>query len=345
MISISTEQKVIADKSSGGVRLGMKTVASISSALLASSLLFISRVQGPEGILLLDRFLPGVGGWIQILIIGIYAGTIAHLLLTRPDTSKIRLGIWNLFSIVFFSQFIAGIFISKTFLMSGTLHIPVPALIMADPIYRTTSWFMPILFLSTMLLAGPSWCSYLCYFGSWDGRAAAAGKPPLPRSKKLKSMRITVFAMVIALAVLMRLFHVPVKIAGWAAIGFGLLGIVIMATVSRKRGQMVHCTSYCPVGILSNLIGKISPFRIRIDNNCLYCMKCTTACRYDALNEKDMKAGKAGFTCTLCGDCISSCSRNSIHYHFFGLSPQKARTLFLVIISALHAAFLGIARI
>ncbi len=323
----------------------MKTAASIFSALLASSFLFISRMQGPEGILLLDRFLPGIGGWIQILIIGIYAGTVAHLLLTHPDTSKIRLGIWNLFSIVFFTQFIAGIFISSIFLMSGVLHIPVPALIMAGPIYRTTSWFMPILFLSTMLLAGPSWCSYLCYFGSWDGRVASVSGKTLPRTGKLKTMRYTVFTMVIVLAILMRLFHVPVKIAAGAAVGFGVLGIVIIVTVSRKRSLMIHCTSYCPIGLLSNLIGKISPFRIRIDNSCVYCMKCTETCLYDALNQEDMKAGRAGFTCTLCGDCISSCRRNSIHYHFPRLSPEKSRILFLVIISALHAAFLGIARI
>jgi len=319
--------------------------ASLSSAFLAASLLFISRIQGPEGILLLDRFIPGIGGWLQIFLIGIYAGTVAYMLLSHPDGSRIRLGIWNLFSIVFFAQFLAGIFISDTFLMSGTLHIPVPALIMADPIYRSTSWFMPILFLSTMLLVGPAWCSYLCYFGSWDGRAASDSKESQPRSGKLKAMRTTVFLMVIILAILMRLFRVPVKYATIAAISFGLAGIVIMLTLSRKRGQMVHCTSWCPIGLLSNIIGKISPFRIRIDKSCLYCMKCSDSCRYDALSAEDMKKGRAGFTCTLCGDCLSSCGRGSIHYRFPGLSHQASRTLFLIIISALHATFLGIARI
>jgi len=319
--------------------------ASLTSGFLAASLLFISRMQGPEGILLLDRFIPGIGGWLQIFLIGIYAGTVAYMLLSHPDSSRIRLGIWNFFTIIFFSQFLAGIFISDTFLMSGNLHIPVPALIMAGPIYRSTSWFMPILFLSTMLLAGPSWCSYLCYYGSMDGRAASIPAESRPRTRKLKAMRYSVFLMVIALAILMRMLQVPVNYATTAAVSFGLAGILLMLTVSRKRGLMVHCTSWCPIGLLSNIIGKISPFRIRIDKSCLYCMKCTDSCRYDALSAEDMKKGRAGFTCTLCGDCLSSCGRGSIHYHFPGLSYQASRILFLIIISALHAAFLGIARI
>jgi len=276
-------------------------VPSLTAAVLAGALLFISKTKGPEGILLLDRFIPGTGGWLQTLIIAIYAGIIAFLLLSRQDTSGIRLRIWNLFSIVFFLQLLAGILISDIFLMSGELHIPVPALILADPIYRAGSWFMPILFLSTMTIAGPSWCSYLCYFGSWDGRAASSSAKAIPRSRKLKNMQISVFFLVILTAILMRLFRIDVKYAAITAIGFGLLGIVIMVTVSRKRSAMVHCTSWCPIGLLGNILGKISPFRIRIDDSCISCMQCSDVCRYGALGPKDMKAGKAGFSCTLCG--------------------------------------------
>jgi ferredoxin-type protein NapH len=35
---------------------------------------------------------------------------------------------------------------------------------------------MTILFLSTVLLSGPAWCSYFCYFGALDN-AAAQGRP------------------------------------------------------------------------------------------------------------------------------------------------------------------------
>ena len=319
-------------------------VSPVIAAFLAGGFLFIARAKGPAGILLFDRFLPGLG-WLQIGLIAFYAGFVSHLLLTRKNTSRIRLRIWNLFSLVFFSQLLIGLFISKTFLMSGTLHIPVPAVILADPLYEGTGFFMPILFISTILLIGPAWCSYLCYFGSWDGAAASRKGAPEPYHKKWKTMRWTVFFVVILTSLALRIFHASMTTAVAGALAFGLIGIILMLTLSRKKGFMVHCTSYCPIGLLGNILGKISPFRITIDTNCLFCMKCTETCRYNALTIENMKSGKAGSTCTLCGDCISSCSKNSINYSFLRLSPEKSRILFTVLISAVHAAFLGIARI
>ncbi len=318
--------------------------ASLAAALLAGGLLSMARFKGPSGILLLDRFVPGLG-WLQILLIAAYAGVVSYLLLTKSDTSRIRIIIWNLFSVVFFTQLLTGIFISKTFLMSGTLHIPVPAVILAGPLYEGRGFFMPILFISTILLIGPAWCSHLCYFGSWDGVAASRRGKPVPYSKKWTTIRWSVLFLVILVSLAFRLWKVPLTIAAAGALAFGIVGIILMVTLSRTRGFMVHCTAYCPIGLIGNILGKISPFRITIDSNCLFCMKCTETCRYNALTLENMKSGKAGSTCTLCGDCISSCSKNSISYSFFKLSPEKSRTLFVILISAIHAAFLGIARI
>ncbi len=314
------------------------------SATLAGVILFMARMKGPEGILLFDRFVPGLGMF-QLTLIALYSGVVSHLLLTRKDTAKIRLRIWNLFSLVFFSQLFIGIFVSRTFLMSGTLHIPVPALILAGPIFDGSGFFMPILFTTTILLIGPAWCSHLCYFGSWDGLAASTAPAPDSLGTKWRTLRWTVFFIVILASVIFRLFHASTTLAVTAALIFGLTGMLLMLTLSRKKGVMIHCTSYCPIGLLGNILGKLSPFRIKIDASCLFCMQCTEACRYNALKVEDMKAGKAGFTCTLCGDCISACSRNSISYSFLRLSPEKSRTLFIVLIAALHSAFLGIARI
>ena len=317
---------------------------SFISAVIAGSFLFMARTKGPEGILLFDRFTQGLG-WLQIALVALYAGFVSNLLLTRENTSVIRLRIWTLFSVVFFSQLALGLFVSNTFLMSGTLHIPVPAVILADPIYEGSGFFMPVLFTSTVLLIGPAWCSYLCYFGAWDGVAASRKKAPVSYSTKWKALRWTVLFIVILTSLAFRIFHAPVKAAVAGGIGFGLAGIAVMLILSKKKGFMVHCTSYCPIGLLGNFLGKISPFRITIDSNCLFCMKCTETCRYNALTVENMKAGKAGSTCTLCGDCIASCSRNSISYSFLRLSPEKSKILFTVLISAVHAAFLGIARI
>ncbi|HDJ22855.1 MAG TPA: 4Fe-4S binding protein [Candidatus Aminicenantes bacterium] len=66
------------------------------------------------------------------------------------------------------------------FLMTGKLHLPVPALILAGPIYRGTLSFMLILFLVTIVLVGPAWCSHLCYVGAWDDIACRRKRRLVP---------------------------------------------------------------------------------------------------------------------------------------------------------------------
>ena len=156
---------------------------SAAAALLTAGLLIAVKLKAPYQMLIVDRFLPG-GGWVEIAALAAYSGLILRALLTADDTSRIRRRIWLAFSVVFFTQFILGVSGIDSFLMTGRLHIPVPAVVIAGPIFRGERFFMPILFLSTILLAGPAWCSYLCYFGAWDGIAADAfrhaGTTPSP---------------------------------------------------------------------------------------------------------------------------------------------------------------------
>ncbi len=321
--------------------------AAIISTILTAAFLYMSKIKGPEGLFLLDRFVPGLG-WFQIAVIAVYAGTITHLLLKDNKIAKTRIRIWTLFSIVFFSQFLAGILISDKFLMTGKLHIPIPAVILGGPIYRGEGFFMPILFLSTLLLTGPAWCSYLCYFGAIDGIAASGKKKPLFPKEIWKTLRFFTTLLVIVTAIVLRIFNnstAPKVIAVYAAITFGAVGILIVIFISLKKGFMGHCSYYCPIGLLSNTLGKISPFRIKIGSSCNNCMACIPVCRYDALSKENIASGSPGFNCTLCGDCVSSCSSKSINYKFLKLSPEKSRILFTIIIAVVHAAFIGIARI
>jgi len=182
------------------------------SVLFTGIIMFTARYKSPEGILLLDRFFSGLG-WLQIAAIAVYAGIITQLLLKQNQIGKIRIRIWTLFSIVFFSQFAAGILISDIFLMSGKLHIPVPAVILAGPIYRGDGLFMPILFLSTILLTGPAWCSYLCYFGAIDGLAASGKKKPLFPKDGWKTLRFFVTLLIVVAAIILRVLDTSPLIA------------------------------------------------------------------------------------------------------------------------------------
>jgi polyferredoxin len=312
--------------------------------MLTTLTLALARQMASLPILLIDRFFPG-WGWLQILLLGLYATWIGKKMLLANKTSLIRSKIWGFFSLVFFAQLILGLGGVQEMLMTGKLHLPVPALIVAGPLYRGGGYFMLILFSITVLLVGPAWCSYLCYIGAWDDYLCKRLKK---RPKKLPSWlgqsRLYTLVLVVAAAIILRWWGNSPGVAVASASIFGLVGIGIMAGLSSHRGMMVHCTAYCPIGIISNLLGKINPWRLRIDHDCNQCGACTKACRYGALYMKNLEQRKPGLNCTLCGDCISRCKDNYIRYHFPGLTPHVAGRAFVVMVISLHAAFLGVAR-
>jgi polyferredoxin len=300
------------------------------------------KVENP--MLLLERFIPGAG-WFEIVVIGLYGAIVAY---NMQDPSKVQVWrryTWLAFSVVFFSQLILGLLGYERFLMTGKLHLPIPMMILAGPIYRGHLSVMSILFVSTLVLSGPAWCSHLCYFGAIDS-ISAKGKTLRTPIRYKWALKSTVLLLVIAAAIVLRCMKVPAQTSTLLAIGFGVIGLVLILLVSRREGRMVHCTAYCPIGTIVNLGHKLNPMRLRIDqNSCTDCMACTTKCKYDALNAKDIAAKKPGLSCTLCGDCISSCHAGSLQYRFPGLSSHRARMLYLLITISLHAATMALARI
>ena len=300
------------------------------------------KVENP--MLLLERFIPGAG-WFEIVLIALYGAIVAHHM---QDPSRVmiwRRYTWLAFSVLFFSQLILGLFGFEKFLMTGKLHLPVPMMILAGPIYRGHLSVMSILFVSTMVLSGPAWCSHLCYFGAIDS-ISSTGKTRRTPIRNKWALKSTVLLLVIAGAIVLRWMKVPALSATLLAIGFGVIGLGLILLVSRKEGRMVHCITYCPIGTIVNLTRFVNPFRLTINqNSCTDCMACTSTCKYDALNRSDIAARKPGLTCTLCGDCLSSCHAGSLQYRFPGLSSQGARNLYLLITISLHAATMALARI
>ena len=313
------------------------------TALLTAGLLFFICEKASMTMLLADRFIPGSGP-VEILALAVYASWVCSRLLNPKTQATTRRRIWLLFSIIFFGQFFLGIAGINQCLMTGTLHLPVPALIVAGPLFRGGGFFMPILFGSTLLLVGPAWCSHLCYIGAWDNRMAV--KTHLsPQPTWAPVLRWSILVMIIFAAVGLRLLHVPTIPAVAMAGMFGLTGIGVMVFVSRKKGSMIHCTIFCPIGILSNYLGKIAPWRIRISSACTGCRACLPTCRYNALDMEALAQGKPHITCTLCGDCVSSCKHGALTYSAPLLGSDMARTVFLIIVTTLHTVFLAVARI
>jgi len=311
--------------------------------LMTFILLAFIQIKLDRPMLLAERFING-GGWVEIFLIASYGAFIVNKMKDPVNVPKWRKITWTAFSIVFFSQLFIGLVGFDKFLMTGKLHLPIPVMILAGPIYRGQLSVMTILFLSTVILTGPAWCSQLCYFGAFDN-LASGGKTSKEILKNKSVIKSTVLILVIAIAILMRWLKVDILVSTLIAVAFGLGGISIMILFSLNRKKMVHCVMYCPIGTLVNILKYINPFRLYIDQSCTLCMNCTKFCKYDALNSLDIKNAKPSLTCTLCGDCLAGCHHNSIKYRFLNTRPEQARYLYLIMTITLHATCLALARI
>jgi len=327
-------------------------------ALIVILLSFVQlKVENP--MLLLERFVPG-GGWAELIIVGIYGAVVAYHMQDTRKVAEWRKYTWLLFSLIFFAQLGLGLLGNERFLMTGKLHLPVPMMILAGPVYRGHISVMTVLFISTVVLSGPAWCSHLCYFGAMDSMAAgnrtrkrkrtpATGSRQKYAAGPMKgkwAIKPTVILLVVAVAIILRWLEIPLHITTLLAAGFGILGLALILLVSRRQSRMFHCIVYCPIGTIVNLTRSVNPFRMYIDHGlCTDCMACTRICKYDALNVGDVKARMPGTGCTLCGDCLGECHSGAIRYGFLKLSPAAARNLYLLITISLHASTLALARI
>ena len=160
-----------------------------------------------------------------------------------------------------------------------------------------------------------------------------------------KQLRYSVFFLVIAGAIALRLSGANGWTATVAGLIVGIIGLGIMLILSRRKKKMIHCSSYCPIGTLVSFMKYLSPFRVKLNTDCTHCMACLKSCKYDALHKENIEKGKIGYTCTYCGDCLSACKHGGLEYRFFRLRPATAERLWIIITVVLHTCFLMIARI
>ena len=311
--------------------------------LITFILLAFVQIKVENPMLLAERFFKGAG-WAEIIIISFYGAFVAFKMQDPVNVPAWRKLTWTIFSVIFFTQLLIGLSGFEKFLMTGKLHLPIPMMIIGGPIYRAQLSVMTILFLSTVVLTGPAWCSHLCYFGAFDN-LAASGKTTKVILKHKAAIKSTILILVIAMALILRWLNVSILLSTMIAAAFGITGVAIMIFFSMKTKKMVHCSLYCPVGTVVNVFKYVNPFRMYIDKSCTLCMNCTKFCKYDALNINDIKNSKPSVSCTLCGDCLAGCHHNSIKYKFFKMKPDNARNLYLILTISLHAACIALARI
>lgn len=321
----------------------MKIKLPISVFIFVFIVLSFVQMKVPQPMLLAERFWYRAG-WIELFVVALYGSFVAYRMQDIKQTAVWRKRIWLVFTFVFFAQLALGLIGYDKFLMTGKLHFPIPKMILSGPLYRGQLSFMTILFLSTIILSGPAWCSQLCYFGGIDA-LAARGRSNARAIKHKMPIKYTGLVLVSASALLLRWMQFTLPVATILASIFGIGGLAVIAMISRKRKKMFHCVVYCPIGTLVAFLKFANPFRMTIDKRCDTCMKCSLACQYDALSIQDIRNKRPGLTCTLCGDCIAQCKTVSIQYRLWKLSPTAARNLYLFLTISLHTIFLALGRI
>jgi len=138
---------------------------------------------------------------------------------------------------------ITGLLGAERLLMTGKLHLPVPALVLAGPLYRGEGFFMLILivFLVTVMFVGPAWCSWLCYVGAWDNLAASSRRPQ--KARHYAVFRLGIFPLVLAAAWTFRQLGVGVLAASvWGPAG-KRSGIIELPWEEDNSSNLT-CSSY-----------------------------------------------------------------------------------------------------
>lgn len=310
--------------------------------------LFYLRRGAGMNFFLLERYLPLLGS-AQIFFAAWYAAFVSGRLVDPSKSREARKWVWLVFGCVFFIQFFLGVLGFEKMLLTGKLHVPIPAFIIYAPIFRESFSMMPIIVLAATLLAGSAWCSMLCYFGPFDSLAAGnrAARPyPAWMGAFLRYGRAVVLVAGCLAAYGLRFAGVSLAASVSIAVAFALCSLLVMALVSKKYRGMAHCSAFCPMGLVANLLGRVSPWRVRVDSfACDNCGVCEKICKYSAISRESRAAGKTLLRCSLCRDCVGACKSKAIYLHFPGLERDIAWKMFTALITVLHVLFLCIAMV
>lgn len=314
-------------------------------------LLFLLDALAPFRLLLGERVLPwqGVNG-LAILLLAWWGAYCAEKLLNPQTSSRMRRVMWTVFASVFFLQFLLGVTVASSLLMTGRLHLPVPFMMLSGPVYRGEGIFMLALFGVSVLLAGSAWCSHLCYFGVWDCLSASSSRRkgrPVQGGKSSCDWRWVFLAAAAGVPLLLSIWGVPLEYALAAAFAAALAAPLIWRR-SSANGVREYCSRFCPMGLAASLLGRLSPWRMRVGASCTGCMKCAAACR-DLAISREAGACHISRCCTLCRDCISRCSHGALRLGMAGpfssVPPARADMYFVTLISVMHVVFLATARV
>ncbi len=202
-----------------------------------------------------------------------------------------------------------------------------------------------VLFGVTVLLAlvlRRSFCGQICAFGGLQeffgkiGKKLFKRRPVVPQrlDKVLRSLKYVVLAVTVAMAWITGELWItpydPFNALGHLAdfnalitsylVGFLILVLSLLGSIVYDR---FFCKYLCPAGAFYGLIGKASPYAVRVNEDaCIRCGKCNKACPMN-VEVMDAKNGRVtSLECINCNECVNVCPvQGAIHTGF----TKKAR--------------------
>jgi ferredoxin-type protein NapH len=188
-------------------------------------------------------------------------------------------------------------------------------------LYPLIGYFIPLCMLLGLGVAafqGRSWCNWLCPRGSfedaWLAKLSRGRRiPPVFRSTALR-LGVMAFLMGMLTWQITRLWPDP-----WAIGGFFVLLLSMTTAVGVVLGVGFHQRTWCylcPIGTMSNWVGKNRQPLIMAPERCTQCHLCAKKCpmQLSPVELKEQPAMHNHGDCLKCSLCVESCPQAALAF-------------------------------
>jgi ferredoxin-type protein NapH len=252
---------------------------------------------------------------------------------------NIRWAILLFFNLLFFASFFFDIQILEGTLSGSRLlgfHLidPLAAfqIILASKIILVNLIIGVVtIFLIYLMFGGRSFCSWICPY-HWLAELGEIIHQILIKKNIIKTHTFDRkiryyfygFFLVLALITGYTVFETinPVAIISRFMVygpSLMLLWVVALLIFEILYSRRAWCRYFCPVGVSYQLIGLLSPLRIKWNNkNCSNCKRCLGVCLVPHVLTDSVNQGKSEYVnssaCTRCGLCVDICDDEALGY-------------------------------
>jgi len=187
------------------------------------------------------------------------------------------------------------------------------------------------IFIVYLLFGGRSFCSWICPY-HWLAEWGETIHLVLKKKKIVRNhtfdpkIRYYFYVIFLGLAVITgyTVFETinPVGIISRAVVygpSLMLLWVLVLLLFEIFYSRRGWCRYFCPMGVSYQLIGLLSPLRIKYDKEkCSNCKRCQSVCLVPQVLTKCVNDGQSDYVdsslCTRCGMCVDICDDEALGY-------------------------------